>query len=242
MKNDPIIINWESCLFLGSSSLLSLDASTLLPDTLQTSLTAGVAEVSVGSLLTLGQAVTLDLGDCLLRSGVVDGEDRADVGGVALGLALGSESSLGGVDLVSRGIELLELAALAGEEDEAGLVVLETVNVGSERLLGVVDTAVVNGDTDGTGELNRDTSFLNKMKKEPHESPFMYHSFPSTSSLKDRIYLQLIPGEPTTSPDTAVVLDGRAVHNRTQLVGRTGSDSSGLCETGVTSAVLATGL
>ena len=124
MKNDPIIINWESCLFLGSSSLLSLDTSTLLSDTLQTSLAASVTEVSVGSLLTLGQAVTLDLGDGLLRSGVGDGEGRADVGAVALGLALNSESSLSSLDLLGGSIELLVLAALTGEQDQAGLVVL----------------------------------------------------------------------------------------------------------------------
>lgn len=56
------------------------------------------------------------------------------------------------------------------------------------------------------------------------------------------IYLQLSPGEPTTGPNTAVVLDGRASHNGTQLVNRTGSNSGSLSETGVTSAVLATGL
>lgn len=145
---------------------------------MQTSLAASVTEVSVGSLLTLGQAVTLDLGDGLLRSEVGDGEGRADVRGVALGLALGGKSSLGSVDLVGGGVELLELAALAGEEDEAGLVVLETVNVGSERLLGVVDTAVVNGDTDGTGELNRDTSFLNTMEKNRMSLRSMYHCPP----------------------------------------------------------------
>ena len=134
--------------------------------------------MSVGSLLTLGQAVTLDLGDGLLRSEVGDGEGRADVRGVALGLALGGKSSLGSVDLVGGGVELLELAALAGEEDEAGLVVLETVDVGSERLLGVVDTAVVNGDTDGTGELNGDTSFLNTMEKNRMSLRSMYHCPP----------------------------------------------------------------
>lgn len=55
-------------------------------------------------------------------------------------------------------------------------------------------------------------------------------------------YLQLSTGETTTTPDTTVVLDGRASHNGTQLVNRTGSDGSGLSETGITSAVLATGL
>lgn len=160
MKNDPIIINRESHLFLGSSSLLSLSLRTLLPNTPETGLTAGLPQPSESSLLTLGQAVTLDLSDGLLGGEVLDGESSANVGGVALSLALGGEGSLGGVDIVSGRVELLELTALAGEEDQTGLVVLETVDVGDERLLGVVDTAVVNGDTDGTGELGGDTSFL----------------------------------------------------------------------------------
>lgn len=125
-----------------------------------TGLTTGIPQFPVSSLLTLGQAVTADLGDGLLGGGVVDGEGSANLGSVALGLALGGESSLGGVDLVSGRVKLLELTALAGEEDQAGLVVLEAVDVGDERLLGVVDTAVVNGNTDSAGELGGDTSFL----------------------------------------------------------------------------------
>lgn len=127
---------------------------------METRLTAGIPQPSVSSLLTLGQAVTADLGDGLLGGGVLDGERSANVGSVTLGLAVGGESSLGGVDLVSGRVELLELTALAGEEDQARLVVLEAVDVGNERLLGVVDTAVVNGDTDGASELGGDTSFL----------------------------------------------------------------------------------
>lgn len=55
-------------------------------------------------------------------------------------------------------------------------------------------------------------------------------------------YLQLSNGEATTSANAAVVLDGRASHNRAQLVNWTGSNSSGLGETGLTTAVLAAGL
>lgn len=132
-----------------------------------TGVATGVPQPPVSSFLTLGQAVTLDLGDGLLGESVLDREGSADVSGVALGLALRGEGGLGGVDLLSRRVELLELTALAGEEDETGLVVLKAVDVGDERLLGVVDTAVVNGDTDGAGELGGDTSFLNNSKKNP---------------------------------------------------------------------------
>ena len=67
-------------------------------------------------------------------------------------------------------------------------------------------------------------------------------SFAAGSIFEGQNYLQLSPGETTTRPDTTVVLDGRASHNGTQLVNRTGSDGGGLSETGITSAVLATGL
>lgn len=56
---------------------------------------------------------------------------------------------------------------------------------------------------------------------------------------RDEIYLQLSKGETTASTDTAVVLDGRAAHNGAQLVNRTRSNSGGLSETGLTTAVLA---
>lgn len=57
-----------------------------------------------------------------------------------------------------------------------------------------------------------------------------------------RHYLQLGESKTTTGADAAVVLNGRASHNRTQLVSRTGSERSGLRETGLTTAVLLAGL
>ena len=122
-------------LFLSGRLLLSLSLSTLLPDALVTGLAAGVPQTAVCSLLTLGKVVALDLSNGFLDSGVLDGQERANVCGVALGLALSGEGSLGGVDLVSGRVELLELTALAGEEDQASLVVLEAGDIGDERLL-----------------------------------------------------------------------------------------------------------
>lgn len=55
-------------------------------------------------------------------------------------------------------------------------------------------------------------------------------------------YLQLSKSESTASPDTTVVLVGRAVDDGTQLVGRTGGNGGSLRQTGITSAVLTTGL
>jgi hypothetical protein len=56
------------------------------------------------------------------------------------------------------------------------------------------------------------------------------------------IYLELSEGETTTGTDTAVVLDGRASDNGTQLVNRTGSNSSRLGDAGLTTTVLPAGL
>ena len=167
MKIDPIIINCESHLFLGGGFLLGLSPSTLLPDTLVAGFTAGLAQTAVGSLLTLGQVITLDLSDSLLSSEVLDGKGSIGASGITLSLALSGEGSLGSADLFSRRVKLLELTTLAGEEDQAGLVVLETINIGDQRLLGVVDTAVVNGDTDGRSELLGDSGFLYGFEASP---------------------------------------------------------------------------
>ena len=120
---------------------------------------ASVTQAAVDRLLRLGEGVTLDLGDGVLLIGVDDGERSVDASGDTLTLAV-SESSLDSVDVLSGGVELLELTALAGEEDQAGLVVLETGNVGDQGLLGVVGAAVVNGDTDGRSELLGDAGLL----------------------------------------------------------------------------------
>lgn len=154
-----------SHLFLGSFFLLGLNLGPLRPDTSIASLATGFPQPPVCSLFALGQIIPLDVGDGVFERSVLDGEGSANVDGVALGLALSGEGGLGGLDLFSARVELLELAALAGEEDEASLVVLQTSNIGDERLLGVVDTAVINGDTDGRGELLGDTSFLYDLKR-----------------------------------------------------------------------------
>jgi hypothetical protein len=120
---------------------------------------ASVTEGAVDRTLGLGKVTTLDLGDGVLLSVVDDGEAGVDVGDDTVTLALG-KSGLDSLDVLSGGVELLELTALTGEEDQAGLVVLETGNVGDQGLLRVVGAAVVNGDTDGGSELLGDTGLL----------------------------------------------------------------------------------
>lgn len=75
-----------------------------------------------------------------------------DVGGVS--------TLFGGLDLLGRGVTLLGGLGVAGEEDEAGTVSLEALDVGGEGLLGKVLATRVDGDTDGGCELAGNTSSL----------------------------------------------------------------------------------
>lgn len=172
-KTDPIIIISTSRklthLFLGGLLLLSLDAGTLLALAAVAGLGAGVTETAVSSLLTLGEGVTADLGDGGLESSVDDGEGSADLLGDTL-------TGLGGLDVLSGRVELLELTALAGEEDQAGLVVLQAGDVLNLGLQGVVGAAVVDRDTDGGSELLGDTGLLNSGEKESGE-PYVFLRF-----------------------------------------------------------------
>lgn len=56
------------------------------------------------------------------------------------------------------------LTQLTGEEDEAGLVGLQALNVDGERFVGEVLAAGVNGDADRGCELAGDSSFLYDVK------------------------------------------------------------------------------
>lgn len=87
------------------------------------------------------------------------------MGGVSFNLALGGEGLLGSSDIVGRCIELLELAALAWEQDQAALVLLQAGDVGGKRFLGDILAAVVDRDADGDGELAGDAGFLNGCKR-----------------------------------------------------------------------------
>jgi hypothetical protein len=89
--------------------------------------------------------------------------------------------------------------------------------------------AGVNRDTDRRRELAGDTSFL---------------FFVSTVLLSDSkvSYLQFGEGETTSSSNTAVVLDGRASDDGSQLVDWSWRDGCSLCDTGVTTSQLAAGL
>lgn len=135
-----------SSLFLLGLSLLSLGLGALLALTQVASLGAGLTEGLVG---VLGGLVVAD-GALLELSDVLDGQGS---GGAADKVV----TALGGLDVLGGGVTLLGLSVAAGEEDEALPVLLETLDVGLEALLGEVLAAGVDGDTDGAGELAGDT-------------------------------------------------------------------------------------
>ena len=62
------------------------------------------------------------------------------------------------------------------------------------------------------------------------------------SGAKFCAYLELLKRETAASPGTAVVLDGRASHNRSEKVDGTGGDGGSLGPTGVPTPDLGTGL
>lgn len=143
-------------LFLSSLSLLSSSLGALLTDTDQAGVRAGVAQCTESRLLAGGHVGLGDGGDGVLWCDVEDGESGTDV--------LDTTGS-GGLNLLWRRVKLLVLTSLAGEENQAALVGLETSDIGGQRLLGLVGAAVVDSDTDGGSELAGNTSFLLIEKK-----------------------------------------------------------------------------
>lgn len=133
-------------LFLGSLGL-SLVPDTLLTGTLVPRVASGNAQLRVSTTLNrFGHLALLDLleGDVGGGNGEGggDGGDLAQLGDVGLGVTL-----LGGV-------------GLAGQQDQALLVGLETSDVGGEALLAEVLAAVINGDTDGGSQGSGNASLL----------------------------------------------------------------------------------
>lgn len=158
-------------------------------------LVAGLAE-SVESLERL-----LVLGDGTGLLGLVGRWEGEGVAGDASGeVVTGSVTSLG-------------LAELAGEDDQAGLVVLQSLNVELLALLGPGLPAVVDDDADAEGLLLADTSLLD---------------------LRD--------GESTTGTDLGVVPDGGAADSRAEELKRAGSEVEGLLLAVHPPPVLAAGL
>jgi len=136
----------ENPLFLGVLGL-GLVPHALLPDTHQAGVRPRLPEGLVGTALdVLGQVALGDLAEAGGHGGHAEG--GADV---LCGL---------GRLLVLGGIGLLGLVGLAGENDEAGLVLLQALDVGGEALLREVLAAGIDRDTDGASIVLGDAGSL----------------------------------------------------------------------------------
>lgn len=128
---------------------LGLVSGSLVAATFQSRVTSRLAELGVGTALDrLGHLALLDLYDALAEGD--DGKGRSK-GRHGLGL--------GEVDVLAvTGLGVL--GALAGEDDQSGLVGLEAGDIGGQGLFAEVLATVVDGDTDGGGHEAGDTGFL----------------------------------------------------------------------------------
>ena len=115
----------------------------------------------------------------------------------------------GGIDFVLGGVALLGLLGLAGEEHKALLVLLQTLDIGLERLLGQVLSAWVDGNADSGRQLAWDASLLSSMH---------VRDCPALHPHRIFSYLQLGERETTTGAHAAVVLESRAADHRPQSV------------------------
>jgi hypothetical protein len=110
-------------------------------------------------------------------------------------------------------VALLGLARLAGEDDQAGLVRLQTLNVDCLALLAQVPAAVVDDNAEPERLLAGDAGLL-----------------------------ELPEREAAALADLAVVAYGRRAHSRPQLGERAHAEGRSLSDAGVTAAELAPGL
>jgi len=129
-------------------------------------------------------------------------------------LRLGNRENLaevlsGVLGLLDAGVTLLDLAALAREDDETGLVLLEALSVKLKGLDALVAAAGVNSNTDGESLLAADASLL-----------------------------KLSKSEATASAKLHVVTLGRAVNGRSQQVDRARGNLLSLSLAGKTTAEL----
>lgn len=145
-------------LFLLGSSLLLSSLPPLVALALVAGIGAGNTESTEDRLLLLG---SLDLA---LGNGAV-GRDRVDLGEGSLGSLL---------DLLSGSVALLRGLGVTREDDSLRAVLLQAGNVGLESLDVTVLAAVVDGDTDGGGELAGDTGKLYRSQRAPVELVDLY--------------------------------------------------------------------
>merc|ERR1712032_68798 len=122
----------------------------------------------------LAQLLLLSFLGSLLDSSLLSNTDHSSVSSLYSELGVGSEvlhvvgsGELGGGGaLVGGGVSLLCLSGLAWEQDQLALVLFQALDVVLERLEGLVRASVVDGDTDGWGNLDWDAGLLELLVSE----------------------------------------------------------------------------
>jgi hypothetical protein len=143
-----------SALLLLRLLSLSLSLSSLLSCTLVPLISPRSPQLHIRILGSGTNITLLDLADTMLNTGAnLDRQGSAD--GLDDLVGVGCR-----LDVLLGRVELLVLAGLEREEDEAGLVGLQTLDVELEGLFGGGLAAVVDGDADCWGELAGDAGGL----------------------------------------------------------------------------------
>lgn len=142
-------------LFLGRLRLVGLGLRPLFPHTHQPRIAPGITQPPVSPLLAFTHLTSLNLANCLLNGHVLDRHTPGQRSQDLLG-----RSILVCVDLLLRAVQLLMLSRNAREQDEAGAVSLEALDVGGEGLDGEVLSAMVDGDADGGSQFAGNSSLL----------------------------------------------------------------------------------
>ena len=74
-------------------------------------------------------------------------------------------------ELLLGGITLLSLLTRLGENNELGLELTDSLNVGGQSLVVLVSSSLVNSNTNSSGKLNRNTGLLKLSRSEPTTLP-----------------------------------------------------------------------
>ncbi len=126
----------------------------------------------LGILLLLSEAHEAGISSSLAKSGVaLGGSELVGDGNESNGISLlgdGRNINIGLVgigDLGGGGVALLNNTSTAGEDNQSGLVTLKAINIKSQRLLTLVSSSVINGDSYSLSELSVDTSSLKQRLK-----------------------------------------------------------------------------
>ncbi len=141
---------------------------------------------------------------------------------------------LGFGHVLSRGVARFGRLRFLWEEDQAGFVGLQTLDVGGKGFLAEILAAGVDGDADCGSEFAGNAGFLSRNMSAC--------CAPIPGWAVDISHLQLSERDATPSAHATVVLDGRAADDGPQLVDGAGRELDRLLGAGSTACLLFAGL